>query len=106
VSFVDYSKTIAGQQQSVLQFLNLPFTAYSCFVNEHADAIKYARSASTFNSTQHTAIDRNLFAIGPIIFIRSPDKNDFRLPSPAASGTEDEYVRLPSLSILFLPYLH
>ena len=92
MSFADYSKTITGQQQSVLQFLDLPYSSYSDFFRENAKAISFSQSPTPFNSSQHTSVDRNLFSVGPILFIRAPDRYDFRLPSLPVS--EEDYVSL------------
>ena len=92
ISFVDYSKSINGKQQDVLQFLNLPYNSYKEFVEENAEAISFSHSSSSYNANVHTAVDRNLFSIGTILFVRSPDRHDFRLPSLPAS--EEEYVSM------------
>lgn len=92
ISFIDYSKGINGQQQDVLQFLNLKYKSYREFVEENAEAIAFSHSSSSFNANVHTAVDRNLFSIGSILFVRSPDRHDFRLPCLPAS--EEEYVSI------------
>lgn len=90
ISFAEYSKSITGHQQSVLQFLNLPYKTYLDFANENIEAISYCQSPSPFNPSKHTAVDRNLFSVGSVLFVRHPAKYDFRLPSPTL--TPDEFV--------------
>lgn len=94
ISFSDYSRSISGQQESVLRFLNLPYTTYKDFIHENHEAISFAHSALGFNPNHHNSIDRNLFSVGSFVFVRSPDKHDFRLPIP--SDNEEEYVSIKS----------
>jgi len=102
ISFVDYSKSINGKQQDVLQFLNLPYNSYKEFVEENAEAISFSHSSSSYNANVHTAVDRNLFSIGSILFVRSPDRHDFRLPSLPAS--EEEYASIIESHVAAMKY--
>jgi hypothetical protein len=90
LSFIEYSKNIADQPQSVLEFLKLPYATYNDFIKTNSEALTLFAGQISFNANKHKMVSKNLFTTGSILFVRSPDKNDWRLPCPCL--TEKDYV--------------
>jgi len=103
LSFSEYCKSVVGQQQTALEFLNLPYKTYKDFIEENAEALSLF-SPSSFNAIRQKAINqqpkKTLFSVGSILFVRSPERNDWRLPTPML--TEEEYVSQHSSVVVVL----
>ena len=95
IPFKEYSDNMLGKHKEIYEFLNLPFKSPSEFFTTHHEAMELFKGGSQ-GAVKQNAISQQIpanqavFDVGNIKFIRSPEKNDWRLPWPLVS--EDEYV--------------
>ena len=91
LSFREYSEKMSIKYQDILIYLGLPFkNRPDEFFKVHSEAVSLF-SLNTQAAVKQRAISQQIgaknvvFDVGNIKFIRSPEKNDWRLPSPLLS---------------------
>lgn len=100
MSFEDYSEKMSNKHQDILQYLNLAYNHPTEFFRTHSEAISlfsfYSQAAVKQQAISQGVVAKNVvFDVGNIKFIRAPEKNDWRLPTPLLS--EQDYVSVVAL---------
>lgn len=101
LSYTEFKADMSRNIQEIFRFLGLPFNSPAELFKIHSEAISLFSLNSQAAIKQH-AISRQVtskhvvFDVGNVKFIRSPEKNDWRLPTPMLS--EEDYVSFSYLS--------
>jgi hypothetical protein len=102
LSFAEFKANMTANTREIFRFVGLPFNSPDEFFKIHSDAISLFSVNSQAAIKQH-AISRQVgtkhivFDVMNVKFIRSPEKNDWRLPTPILS--EKGYVSIFSSSL-------
>ncbi|KAL3799873.1 hypothetical protein ACHAW5_004385 [Stephanodiscus triporus] len=94
LSYAEFKSNMSSDTHESFRFLGLPFSSPAEFFRIHSDAINLFSLNSQAAIKQH-AVSRQVtskqvvFDVMNVKFIRSPEKNDWRLPTPMLS--EEDY---------------
>jgi hypothetical protein len=102
LTYAEFKSNMSRNTHEMFRFLGLPFNSPAEFFRIHSEAINLFSLNSQAAIKQH-AVSRQVtskqvvFDVMNVKFIRSPEKNDWRLPTPMLS--EEDYVsRFSSIS--------
>jgi hypothetical protein len=109
VSYEEFKTNLSSSTtHDILHFLGLPFDNPVEFFNRHSEAMGLFTLNSDAVVKQH-AISHDVltksvvFGVDNIMFIRKPEKNDWRLPTPLLS--EEAYVSLLASTLSNLSFI-
>lgn len=97
LSYEEFKANMSTNTREIFRYVGLPFNSPDEFFKIHTDAISLFTVDSQAAIKQH-AISRQVgtkhvvFDVMNVKFIRSPEKNDWRLPTPILS--EKGYVSI------------
>ena len=93
LSYTEFKADMSKNTQEIFRFLGLPFNSPAAFFKIHSEAISLfsldSQAAIKQHAISHQVTSKHVvFDVSNVKFIRSPEKNDWRLPTPMLSAKD------------------